>query len=391
MQPNRGSSFITLPMSFDSGTGTARIKRGGVKLWLFLATVLWVLFSIFGIALADGIIGYTSPLWLFFIFSYIIRYLIVRERFYRAKRRELQKNDFTFQHNLFWNIYDYSYRYPYFISFENGMKGVFVAFDNGVVIGKGEHSSFDHFEGLANAYSEVLSKNIEIIHVDYMDIAGRDSRLDHLYNLAENAENPDIKRVLMRMADHTSLIMSNIYASYDVYCFYSRGGEEQFWHDLEPALNTFLTANYLRYRVLDREQVVPFVESVMNLSEFSVNRANDMVFRKLNRIVEYIRPIWVEKGGERKVLNRTLEQIEEERRVTQAESKVKRRGNIITRNKDAEVEVDIFNTKVSVQGEGAILEDKPVQQPEKEVVRESENAKSKKDKSDDSDDLDLFS
>lgn len=343
MQPEKGSPYINIPITFDGGS-SGRVKRAGVKLWLFIVTVVWILSSITGLVIADSIIGYLSPLWLLLFFSYIARFIILKEKFYRAKRRELMVSDFIFEHTVFWNIYDISNRSPYFVTFETGTKGLFVAFDKGVVIGKGSDSSFYHHEALMEAYQQVMNRNIEMVHIDYMDVVGKDSRMDSLFDLAKNAENPDVRKVLTRIFDHMEFLMNTSYASYDTYAFYYNGREDQFWSEMEQCLNFFLRANYLRYRILDRNQVTTLVESVMNVSEFSVTRANDAIFRKINTGIAYLRPIWVEKKGERKVLNKTLDAIKEEKRVSQAEKKVKKRGSIFSRRRrNNDADLDIFD------------------------------------------------
>lgn len=345
MQPEKGSPYINIPVTFDGGS-SGRVKRAGVKLWLFIVTVVWILSSITGLVVADSIIGYLSPLWLLLFFSYIARFIILKEKFYRAKRRELMVSDFIFEHTVFWNIYDISNRSPYFVTFETGTKGLFVAFDKGVVIGKGLDSSFYHHEALMEAYQQVMNRNIEMIHIDYMDVVGKDARMDSLFELAKKSENPDIRKVLMRIFDHMEFLMNTSYASYDTYAFYYNGREDQFWSEMEQCLNFFLRANYLRYRILDKNQITLLVESTMNVDGFSVTRTNDAIFRKINIGVSYLRPIWVEKNGEREILNKTLEEIKEAKRIAQAEKKVKKRGNFFTRRKRSDgesAEVDLFS------------------------------------------------
>lgn len=343
MRPEQGSDIIKIPVTFEGGGGN-RARQAGMKMWIFLIFVFWVIISIVSLIVAETIKGYLFPLYALFGLSYILRYIVFREKFYRARRKALLENDFMFDHTVFWNIYDISYRHPHFITFETGVKGLFIAFDKGVIIGKGENSDFYHHEALTEAYQQVLNRGMQMVHIDYMDVVGKDKRMESLFDLAEKTTNPDIRKVLTRIYDHTEYLMNTSYASYDVYAFSYRGREEQFWFEMEQCLNFFRRANYLRYRVLDREGITQLVESTMNVEEFSVNRANDSIFKKLNFMTEYIKAIWVEQGGKREILNNTREQIAETRRVNEAEKKVKKKGNIFTRrkSKDAEEDINLF-------------------------------------------------
>lgn len=344
MRPEQGSGILKIPVTFEGGGG-ARVKQSGRKLWLFLICVIWLLGSIISLVVASTFTGYMFPIFFFIFLSYVTRYLVMREKFYRKKRRELIDNNFMFEHSVFWNIYDISQRYPYFVTYETGVKGLIVAFDKGVVIGKGEDSDFYHHEALADAYQQVLNRGLGMTHLDYMDVVGKDKRMVKLFDLAEKTVNPDIRKVLTRMYDHTEALMNSSYATYDVYIFTFSGREEQFWFEIEQCLPFFLRANYLRFTLMKRDDLSKLVETTMNVKEFSPSRANDSIFKKLNFNASYLKAIWVEQNGERKKLDNTREETEEARRIKTAEKKVRKKGSIVDRlrNKDNEnVDVNLF-------------------------------------------------
>ena len=116
--------------------------------------------------------------------------------------------------------------------------------------------------------------------------------------------------------------MQRSYASYDVYCFMYNGKEELFWDELQVIIEHFNQANYIRHRVLGKEEIGELVKSVMNLDRFSVNRASEKLFEEVGG-TSYIRPIWIERKDERKILNKTREELEEERAVSEVEKEVK--------------------------------------------------------------------
>lgn len=345
MRPQQGSDTIQIPITFDS-RGGSRIAEAGKKVWLLLLAIGWIFTSVISLIISDTWVGYMYTPVSLFVISYVVRFLILRERYYRAKRKELVENEYMFNHSMFWNIYEVSSRYPYIASFGNGMKGIFIALDKDVIVGKDDDYDYFHHEAIANAYQQMEKRGIEAIHIDYMDTVGKDDRMKSLFAQAEKTENEDLRKVLMRMYDHIEYKMNKTYASYDVYCFYAFARDDLFWDELQIVLEYFGQANYIRARALDRDDISTLVESVMNITEFSVNRANDTMFREMNKHIEYIRPIWVEKDGEKEELNKTLDEIQEVKRVTKAERKVKRKGRRFVKGlfkkKVVEEDIDLF-------------------------------------------------
>ena len=341
MQPKRGTDIIEIPITFDNRGGN-RTSVQAKPLWAFFIFLFWLLSTIFAVVVTDGFWATAYPIISFIILSYVVRFVIVRERYFKKKRKELVENEYMFNHSLFWNIYEISSKHPYIASFGNGMKGIFVAFDKDVIVGKDDDYDYFHHEAIANAYQQADKRGIEWIHIDYMDTVGKDERLKSLFAQAEMASTDDLKRVLTKTYDHIEYTMNRVYASYDVYCFYSTGRDDLFWDELQIVLQYFSKANYIRYRLLNRDSISELVKSLMNIDDFSVNRANDNLFKELYQ-GQFIRPIWVEADGNRTVMNKTLEEIAEAERVRKAERKVKRKGNKVFKKKQEEPEIDLFD------------------------------------------------
>lgn len=343
MKPVKGSDIIQIPITFDVG-GAGRASATARPLWIWLVFILWAMFSIIVFIVADGYKKFIYPAMAFFFLSYVVRFLILREKYFRKKRKELIEHDYMFKHSIFWDIYDISPRYPHIVYFGSGLKGIFVALDKDVIVGKEDDYSYYHHEAIAEAYHQMEKRGIECIHIDYMDVIGKDTRMEHLFRQAEKIENPDLKRVMIHIYDHIESTMNKSFASYDVYCFYSVAREDLFWDDLQVVLDCFLQANYIRARVLNRDEISVLVKSIMNIDEFSVNKAIDNLFKEMNK-VEYIRPIWTEKDGKRTIINKTLEEIEEAKRVYQSERKLKkksRRKGFFKKKNQVEADIDLF-------------------------------------------------
>ncbi len=321
MRPKQGETIIKIPITFDSSS-KGRLLGTGKIFWALMIVGLWLLTSILVIIGASGFWVFGYPVLSFVVFSFIIRFIIMREVYFKKKRAELKENDFKFSHNTFWRIYDISDKYPYFSYFDGGFKGVFIMFDKDVIVGRPANSEYRHYEAIADAYQQMAKRGIECVHIDYMGSLGDDTRMDALFKSASVVRNTDLRRVLMRMYDNIGYTMSKSFASYDVYCFYFYGREDIFWDELQVVISHFSNANYLRHRVLNRDEISELVKSVMNVENFSVAKACESLFS--GSVTEFIKPIWVECNGERTVLSKTSEEALEAKRVLQAERGLKK-------------------------------------------------------------------
>lgn len=354
MRPIRGSYNIETPLTFD-GTGGGRANKSSKLLWVFLVAFVWFFISLTVVILSDSVLfSIFFPLITLVISFYVVRYVVVHERFYRKKREELVEKQYMFDHSVFWNIYEVDKVFPYFCYFDGGYNvGCFVAFDKDVVVGKPDDSDYDHHESLSEAYKQMARRKIDCVHIDYMDTLGKDSRMSYLFSTASNTANRDLKDVLSTIYSNIEGNMERSYSSYDVYCFLYNGTPDMFWTELQPLLNYFKKANYIRYRILNPNGIADLVESLLNIEDFSVSAACDTVYRGLNQS-SLLRPLWVMKDGEKQVINRPIEEMRELERIAKAERKAKRgklRNAFRFNKKDDEVIDFGFDENTGMVGE----------------------------------------
>ena len=341
MEPRQGDTYVSIPITLDAVSH--RDSLSVVKI------LLGVLILIGGLGV--GIFFYCVSsdkyrLWVIgawvFLF-YFVRFGFLHERYYAKKRESLISTNYLYGTGLYWGIYSIDEYFPYVCQLANNTLAIFVAFDKDVIVGRASDQDFAHYEAITEAYAMMCKKGIWCIHIDYADTIGKDDRMDSLFQNVMKAENRDIKREVTRMFDYIQSYMYRSYSDYDIYAFYcykDRSRPETFWEDLQPVLDAFNRANYVRNRVLSRDEIADLCMTLENLTEFSVTRACEHVF--LNRVQSSsdIKIIWTEKDGERTVVSRTREEIEAENRVAMAESGVKlsRRRRKRRGKQEAEVE-----------------------------------------------------
>jgi hypothetical protein len=381
MTPERGEDRVYIPNTIDLGAST---KTFSMQNWLvaFICFASWIFLSIcFVVAIEETpkTILYVGGA--FIAMTLIVRYIVLKERFFRKMLKGLLVNDYRFSVSDIWNIYEISNGYPTIAYYQNGLKAIFVEMKKGVIVGKPKDADFDHHSAITNAYHQLARRGMECMHIDYMDVVGRDDRLSYLFSLIGQCENDDLRKVLTIFIDNVQMEMNKVYADYDVYAFFFRGPETIFWDELQIVLREFREANYVSDKVLNKAELRNLMISLMNLKDFSVNTACDLAFNSIGG-KKYLKVISTEKGGEVTILNKTSEEIAREEQIKASEKYVRkgRKGKLF-RKDELEVEVDLFN-----DGSGAKeqhnkkkpdrgVKDKKMKEKRQKQVKTSKNSK----------------
>lgn len=344
MRPKPGDEKVRIPVTFDGLLPNRGLDKSR-WLWAGLVQLFWIAASCIAIFGGTGPVRILFPVCSFIIQITLVRYLVLRESYFKKQRKELLEKEYSFDDTLFWDIYAIDEGYPYVCHFSSGLKAVFIQMEKDVVVGTPDDAEYMHYECIASAYQQAARRGIECMHVDYMDTVGKDTRMDNLFAQANSCKNPDLRDVLVRMFDNVEYQMQSAYAAYDVYAFYFTCKDSVFWDELQGILSSFQEANYTRARALSRNEIGKFAEALFELEDFSVNAVCDNLFAESVRS-SYLRPIWVERDGERKILAKTAEEIAEAKTIAAAEKEIaktkpKRRKR---KKKDEEPDdIDLFD------------------------------------------------
>jgi|GEM_PF-2529093 hypothetical protein len=327
--PDVGDRTVTIPLTFDSRYRSKALTKGRL-VSVVIIFLIWIILAITSIFVFEFPNKIRIPIFLFIFLFYISRKLVIRENYYRKKREELLDNNYQYEYALFWQIYSIRKAYPYICYYTNGLKAVFVRFEKDIIVGKDQQDEFRHFEAISEAYNMMQKKGVNAIHIDYMDMVGKDTRMEKLFESATNIENKDIQNIITRMYTNIETDMKNAFASYDVYVFLYKGRDEAFLDALEEIIPAFNRANFIRYKILNNLEMADLARTLMNIDTFSVQRASSKLFQGTNES-DFLNVIWVVRDGNRIVLNKTKAEREEEARVinlereTQKQAKKKRK------------------------------------------------------------------
>lgn len=352
MRPELGDTSITLPITFDY-SGGRKDKEKNVKLWSVITGVIGVIVTV-GILLGDNAFYIKIPLAVAvaFGFSWIIRYIFLKERVKKEAYKGMIANDYKRDYKVFWGIYKVEDLHPYYCRFRNGRSGLYIRLNKDVILGKYSESEYQHYEAIADAYNLAGAGKVQMVHIDYMDNVGTDERLEESFIALEDVSNPDLKDLLTDIYSYQQSNMNGRVTTFDVYAFMWTGNDITAWNTISRILNCFLEANYRSYQILNERDLRELTKVVFNLNDFSISDASAHAFESIGTAV--ITPISItDAEGNVTILNKTsdekaaerkakLEEQEAQRRELERRKKEKRNKKSNKENEDSDIYNDMF-------------------------------------------------
>lgn len=418
MTPQPGDTSINLPITFDYKGGRGENKKG--KIILSVADILITLILTVGCALNKNLdlwMRFLLPCVVFYIGLFILRFFVFRELWFSDVYETLKATDYDLKLDQIWQIFDIDFEYPYICYFKNGYKGIFVRMEKDAITGKVGDAQFDHYTAIGDAYNVAHSLNMNIVHIDYMDNVGNDTRMQKLYDDLVFVENPDMQEMLIDIYSNLQDEMSQNYASFDIYLFLTRDKLNNFVYNMQTVCNYMLGGNFITYKVLDRFEISRVCVALFNLHDFSIVEACENVLSGVEH--HGVIPIKVKHGDEtEEVFNKTTAEkkviaeenarkqkerlAEQERQKAEAKQKKKnaKMGVKPKEKKKDTTELDLFDIetpesdkKVKAKKTIKSSKDETVEKNSKSVnisLTKDESEIKKSNSSDSDDDLNLF-
>lgn len=316
MTPQVGDYSIQIPITFDYKGGRGENSK---KNNIILGVVFGVLFiaTIVVFLLINGLEWWQKILYILaasYIWLVIARFIGFNEIYYSDIYETLLERDFTLYTEDMWQIFNIDVTYPYVCYFKNGMKGIFVNMVRDAITGKPESAVFDHYNAIANAYNMAHSLNMNIVHVDYMDTVGNDTRLQTMKQEANSIANPKMKDIIQSIYINLENEMGNNYASHDIYLYLTRDDKSSFLYNVQRVSNVMCGGNFISYTIMDRDDINTMVKGVFNIHDFSILKACHRLIE--GELLPGIRPISVIHGdGTVETINKTTAEEERDREM----------------------------------------------------------------------------
>ncbi len=345
MQPRPEDGAIQIPITFDYKGGRSQNKLStiiSILLIVFVTVGLVVMLALFKLSIIVKLV--LIPLVLY-ISLLILRFFVGKEQYYSNIYENLKAEDYLLETSSIWQIFDIDFEYPYTVYFKNGTKGIFVKMEKDVITGKADTAMYEHYEAISEGYNVAHSLNMDIVHIDYMDNIGNDTRMETLYADLVHVKNPDMQDMMVDIYDNLVQDMSLNYATHDIYLFLTRDKSERFYGNVEAVVNTMLGGNFITYTIMNRHEISSTCTALFNLEDFSVINACETALASTRHTG--IKLISVEdETGEVTVFNKTQEELKQEREERQrqaAETKQKKRSSKKKNVQDDSFVDDDFN------------------------------------------------
>lgn len=349
MRPDIGDTMISLPVTFDYSGGRKDSNKSKM-IWSIILAIVGVIIGIGLMTNKDGdtFMNITMGIGFILAVSALIRFPILHEGKLRSDMINLVDNDYKFDYNKLWGIYDVESTYPHYCRFRNGQSGLFVRLNKDVILGKYSESEYEHYEAIADALNLAGEGQVRICHVDYMDNVGTDERLEESFASLADVKNPDVKELLTDVYSYLQHQMMLRVTTFDVYLFMWTGSDINAWNTIQRILACFLDANYRSYHILNSTDLRELEKTLYNMHDFSVVDAASNAFT----ITEYKGVVPISKVnilGEETIYNKTLAQKkkEQQQRIKEQEVKKqeinrKKQAKKSKRNKKVDDEFDLF-------------------------------------------------
>lgn len=346
MTPQPGDTSINLPITFDYKGGRGENKKG--KIILSIADVLLTVIFTVGCASNDNLeiwMRFLLPCVVLYIGLFILRFFVFRELWFSDVYETLKATDYDLKLDQIWQIFDIDFEYPYICYFKNGYKGIFVRMEKDAITGKVGDAQFDHYSAIGDAYNVAHSLNMNIVHIDYMDNVGNDTRMQKLYDDLVFVENPDMQEMLIDIYSNLQDEMSQNYASFDIYLFLTRDKLNNFVYNMQTVCNYMLGGNFITYKVLDRFEISRVCVALFNLHDFSIVEACENVLSGVEH--HGVIPIKVKHGdGTEEIFNKTTA----EKKVIVAENARKQKERLAEQERQkAEAKQRKKNAKLGIK------------------------------------------
>lgn len=341
MRPQAGKRELYLPVTFDY-SGGRRDKQSSAKIWAVAISIVGLIVGIgtmfnkerfFLVNMALGVV-------IIVVFSFIVRFLILKEGKYRREFLTADKNKMKFSTKNVWGIHSIGLTYPYICRFRNGKSGIYVRLNKDVVLGKYSESEYDHYEAIADAYNLAGGSKIQMCYVDYMSDIGKDERLDESFISLKSCENVDLKDLLTDIFSYQKELMLERVTTYDVYLFRWSGSDISAWNTIQDILSCFMQANYRSYQILSVDDLRELPKEIFRLKEFSAVSAMMDVFD--TDVISRVVPISIQHAdGTIEKLGKTIQERKEERELQEKKEDIRRKEKKASKKKDTKKDENI--------------------------------------------------
>ena len=281
---NRRKDKMFIPMNVEGGGYDEKFFNTSKILTIVGIAVGWVVVITWLNSLQNAtfVFRLIFILAMLFISSLLVRFVIFEENYFF----KMYKKTLTYANptsDVFWNISSIKDTHNGSILLFSDLKiGVFVKLKRGSIIGKNQDFMEQHFDAVSDFLSEIVGRGYMFVHLNMMERADNDDRLDKLAVDVSKTTNPNMKRLLELQTGHLrNTTRDRLYES-DYYLIYTDRAErfDMIIRDVEDCLELALDGSYNGYFELDKKETIEVHKELIGVSYFDYNSATVNTFRE---------------------------------------------------------------------------------------------------------------
>lgn len=212
----------------------------------------------------------------------LVRFVVFEERYFfkMYQKMLLYKNPTS---DVFWDIASIKSIYGDSIALYSDMKiGVFVKLNRGSIVGKDEEFIESHYDAISNFLREIIGRGYEYVHLNLMERADNDTRLDYLGAEIDKVENKNIKKLLQLQLGNLKNVTRNSLYENDYYLIYTQKLDrlDLILKDVYDSLDILMDGNFIGYNILDTKEIIELHKEQIGVAYFNYNLATINTFRE---------------------------------------------------------------------------------------------------------------
>lgn len=281
---NRRKDKMFIPMNVEGGGYDERFFNTTKILTVVGMAVGWVVVVTWLNSLQNAtfIFKLGTIAVMLFISSLLVRFVVFEESyFYKMYKKTLTYSDPT--SDVFWNISSIKDTANGSILLFSDLKiGVLVKLKRGSIIGKNQDFMEQHYDAVSDFLSEIVGRGYMFVHLNMMERADNDDRLDKLASKVASTSNQNMKKLLELQVGHLRNTTRNSLYESDYYLIYTDRAErfDNITRDVEDCLEYALNGSYNGYYELDKRETIEVHKELIGVSYFDYNSATVNTFRE---------------------------------------------------------------------------------------------------------------
>lgn len=323
MIPKKEEKHIDLPVTVDIRQ-REHFSNDKKKLYVFFTAIGYIIISAVSLyALENKGLVFGVLVFIFLVLQFILRAFIIGEGRYRKYLKKLDEQKGMMGLDTYWDILTVEAAYPYLVTFRNGVRGYYVLLEKDSIVGKPEHSDFEHYSYISEALAVISTKGVTHVHLDFSDVTSRDSRLPDMRKDAEISDNEDLKTFNLKQIEYLEWYMEGTVASYDIILFYSAGDELKLFETVREFSELVIEANYLRVSLVSsKDEIVSVASTLLNLRNFDTLIVDEVIANKAAK-TNFLKVIHtIDEEGRMKKYNKTTKEIEVDKEIKKQEKEI---------------------------------------------------------------------